>query len=152
MNLITPQQFNQICEWAEAQQANILREGTSLSESQIIDAKLIPVSAPEQVRLLKVDQIPWPNDGVLLSIGYKKGLISDSTVGLTLGYGIFVMSSCWDDRHLIVHDLVHVAQYEKLGVIVQFLEKYLSELLCVNYDNAPMEEEAEKITKRICGE
>jgi len=96
MDLITPQQFQWLfplaCIWAEEQQANILQNGIPLSESQINDAKLVPLTFPEKVRLLKVNQIPWPDHPQLLIFGQKSGLISGFTDGLTLGHGIFIKS------------------------------------------------------------
>ncbi len=156
MNLVTPQQFQRLfplaCIWAEEQQANILQNGIPLSESQINDAKLIPVTFPEKVRFLKVHRIPWPDHPQLLMIGQKAGFITGFTGGLTLGHGIFIKSDYWQKRRLIVHELAHVAQYEKLGGIRQFLDPYLQECLSVGHENAPMEKEAKETTRRICGE
>ncbi|MBA7655429.1 hypothetical protein ES703_63333 [subsurface metagenome] len=155
MNLVTPQQFKRLfplaCSWAEEQETYILQNGTPLSESQINDAILVPVTFPEKVRLLKVHQVPWPENHELLLVGQKAGLISDFTCGRTLGHGIFIRSDYWQKRRLIIHELAHVAQYERLGGIRQFLEQYLQECLTVGYKNAPMEKEAKETARRICG-
>ena len=129
-----------------------MQNGIPLSESQIKDAKLIPVTTPEKVRLLKVRHIPWPENPELLLVGQKAGLISNFTCGRTLGHGIFIRTDYWQQRRLIIHELVHVAQYERLGGIKQFLEQYLKECLTVGYKNAPMEKEAKETSRRICGE
>jgi hypothetical protein len=140
------------CEWAEGQQDYILQNGAALSESQMNDARLAGVSCPEKVRLLDVDQIPWPDNATLESIGREAGFITDYTEGLTLGYGIFLRSGSAQARRLVVHELVHVAQCERLGGIEQFLQRYVTGCLSFGYHNAPMEEEAVEIAARICEE
>jgi hypothetical protein len=139
------------CEWAEQQQEHILQDGVSLTESQLEDARLVPVSSPEKVRLLKVDQIPWPENPMLLSIGQQAGFFTDDTEGLAIGYGIFIKSNRWQDRRLIVHELVHVSQYERLGGISEFLERYVTEYLNDGYYDGPLETEARETVVRICG-
>ena len=74
------------------------------------------------------------------------------TRGLTLNYGIFIRSDCWADRLLIVHELAHVAQYERLGGILPFLRKYLFECLTVGYAAAALELEATAVTVRVSAE
>ena len=68
--------------------------------------------------------------------------LTPTTRGLTLGYGIFIRSDWWGDRSLIVHELAHVAQYERLGGILPFLRRYLFECLTMRYTAAPLELEA----------
>ena len=62
--------------------------------------------------------------------------------GLTLSYGIFVRSDHWRDRTLILHELAHIAQYERLGGIEPFLRQYLLVCATVGYSNSGMEDEA----------
>lgn len=140
------------CEWAEGQQDYILQNGTALSQRQMSDAALAGVDCPEKVRLLEVDEIPWPDNPTLESAGREAGFINDYAEGLTLGYGIFVRAGSRRPRRLVAHELVHVAQCERLGGVDQFLRQYLSE--CVNFGemDAPMEEEAVETAERICGE
>jgi hypothetical protein len=69
--------------------------------------------------------------------------------GLTVRYGIFVRADCRQDRDLLLHELVHTAQYERLGGIVSFLRKYLFECATAGYRTAPMEQEAISIAQRI---
>jgi hypothetical protein len=51
---------------------------------------------------------------------------------------------------LIAHELVHAAQYERLGGILPFLRQYLVECLTIGYANAPMELEAAEMAARVC--
>ncbi len=146
--------FNQLlplaCEWAERQQEHILGNGMSLTESQMDDARLAGVSSPERVRLLEVEHVPQPENPMLLSIGQQAGFFTDGTEGLAIGHGIFVTSNRRQDRRLIVHELVHVSQYERLGGISQFLQQYVTECLTDGYDSGPLENEARETATRIC--
>lgn len=136
--------------WAKEQEQKILMEGTSLSDSQIEDAKIIPVKYPERVRLLRVNQIPLPEDPELKLAAQAIQLIIPNTRGLTLQYGIFIRSDYWNNRELIVHELIHTSQYERLGGIQQFLNQYVTECIQFGYPQAPLEQEAIKKSKLIC--
>ena len=137
-------------EWAEQQEAHILKNGTPLSDSELSDASRIGVQQPERVRLLRVDSIPMPDHPALQAAAQATNLVTPSTIGLTLRHGIYVRSDCWGDRNLVVHELVHTAQYERLGGIEKFLRKYLYECITIGYPEAPMEQEAITTQQRIC--
>ena len=138
------------CAWAKKHESIILRDGAALSSNQILDARRIGIVAPERVRLLRVDQVP-PRHPVLRLAGRKMGFISDSTIGLTLRYGIFIRSDHWGDRSLVVHELAHTAQYERLGGIRPFLKAYLLECITPpGYPFGALEQEAQKIEYDLC--
>jgi hypothetical protein len=112
----------------------------------------VGVIHPERVKIFEVPQIPIPKHPVLKAAAEATQLITPSTVGLTFRYGIFVHSSFSDDRCLIVHELVHTSQYEKLGGFLPFLRKYLMECINIGYPEAPMEQEAIRMAEKICRE
>lgn len=136
--------------WAEEQEKQILANGVSLSASQLEDAKIIPVEYPEKVRLLRVNRVPLPEDKELNHASQALQLITPDTGGLTLGYGIFIRDDCWNYREIIIHELVHTSQYEKLGGIQQFLNQYLTECIQFGYPNGSLEQEAINKAKSIC--
>lgn len=136
-------------EWAAEQEQLILREGVPLNEVEMADAKMIGVRQPERVRLLQLDTVPTPTDPILKGAAAAIHFLTPETRGLTLQYAIFVRSDYWRDRSLIAHELVHTAQYERLGGILPFLDQYLSECITIGYPAAPMEEEAILIASRI---
>jgi len=70
------------------------------------------------------------------------------TAGITLHYGILIREDCWGDRRLVVHELAHVAQYERLGGIGPFLRAYLRECLLEGYPNGALEREAIEVAAR----
>ena len=138
-------------EWASEQEERILREGVPLTEEQIADAKAAGVREPERVRLLQVDAIPAPTHPMLKAAYATINFLTATPRGLALRYGIFVRSDCWRDRFIIAHELVHTAQYQRLGGIVPFLRGYLSECATRGYREGPMEQEATEVASRICG-
>jgi hypothetical protein len=154
-HLITPEQFEVLlplaCSWAQNQECKILADGVPLSPLQIEDAKAIGVLHPERVRLMKVQKIPTPDPPALKQAAEATGLISPLTVGLTLRYGTFIRVDHWGERRLIVHELVHTAQYERLGGFEPFLRQYLLECLSIGYPAAPLEQEAKRVERKICG-
>ena len=154
MSLITPEQFETLlplaCTWAEEQERLILTTGVRLSPEQLVDAKHIGVLHPEQVRLGIVHEIPTPQHPALKTAAELTGLISPLTAGLTLRYGIFIRSDHWCERRLVVHELAHTAQYERLGGVEPFLRRYLQECLSIGYPAAPLEQEAKKIEREMC--
>jgi hypothetical protein len=135
--------------WATEQEQEVLRDGVSLSAEKIGDARSIGVQEPDRVRLLRVETIPRPTQPQLRAACDTIDFLTPATRGLTLGHGIFIRSDCWRDRLLIVHELVHVAQYQRLGGILPFLRRYLYECLTVGYAAAPLEQEAVAVAARV---
>ena len=135
--------------WAAEQEQKIVADGAPLSEKEITDARVIGVQNPSQVRLLQVETIPRPSQPQLRAACDAINFLTPATRGLTLGYGIFIRSDFWRDRSLIVHELVHVAQYERCGIL-PFLRKYLYECLTVGYSASPLEQEAITVAARLC--
>jgi len=154
-SMITQEQFKVLLPlataWAEKQEGVVLRDGIPLNKLQMTDAQILGINQPEKVRLLNVAVIPLPDDPLLEAAAQSIQLITPRTIGLTLRYGIFVRSDCWGDRGLIVHELVHTSQYERLGGFVPFLQQYLYECNTIGYPAAPMEQEAITTTARLVG-
>ena len=139
------------CKWAEKQERIILRDGVALTASQTEDARRIGVQNPERVRLRAVQEIPVLKSTLLRAVGERSGLISPFTIGMTLRYGIFIRADHWGERRLVVHELAHTAQYERLGGFKGFLSAYLEECLTVGYPNGPLEQEAKRWGAKILG-
>lgn len=135
--------------WAEALESRILREGIPLVREELADAKALGVDEPERVRLLCLASVPTPDDLTLRAAAAAVQFLTPATRGLALRYGILVRQDCWRDRRLVAHELVHTAQYERLGGIEPFLRQYLFECLTIGYPAAPMEQEAIKAVERL---
>lgn len=136
--------------WARENQDRILAEGVPLSEPELFEARRVGVKQPERVRLLSVPAIPFPSHPLLQAACRATNLFPESPRGLTLFYGIYVRSDCWRDRAIVVHELVHTAQYERLGGIGPFLQAYLGECMAFGYANSSMENEARAAASRLC--
>jgi hypothetical protein len=153
--MLTTEQFQALlplaCAWVEQQEQIILRDGVPLTPAQLTDARKIGVVHPEKVRLLAVPTVPRPEHPTLRAAADATQLISPYTAGLTLRYGIFIRVDCWGDRRLVFHELVHTAQYERLGGVQSFLRQYLFECLTIGYPAAPLEQEAILKTAEMCG-
>jgi hypothetical protein len=151
---ITPQQFEMLlplaCEWAAAQEERILATGDALSDTMLADAGLVGVAAPERVRLLYVPEIPIPDDPALRAATLETQFLSPLTRGLTLRYGILIRSDCRFDRTMVIHELGHTAQYERLGGFEPFLRRYIFECLTIGYPEAPLEQEVIALAARVC--
>jgi len=152
--MITPEQFQLLlplaCEWAEEQESIILRDGVALTGFQMDDARRAGVVHPEQIRLLNVANILPPEHPMLHAAAEATQLITTRTGGLTLRYGIYIRSDCWDNRQLLTHEFVHTSQYEKLGGFQPFLQQYLLECITIGYPAAPMEQEAVITAATLC--
>jgi hypothetical protein len=139
-------------QWVAEQQQRVLCEGVPLSKKEMADAKAVGVRNPERVRLLRVDSIPVPANPKLKAAAASMNFVTAAPSGLALENGIFVRADRWRDRELIVHELAHVAQYQRLGGIVPFLQTYISQCAMVGYQQAPLELEADAAAERICSD
>lgn len=137
-------------QWAAEQECRVLCEGVSLSKVELADARVIGVCNPERVRLLRVDSIPVPVHPVLRAAAASINFLTVAPRGLALDYGIFIRADYWRDRALIAHELVHTAQFQRLGGILPFLQTYIFQCATVGYPNAPLELEAIETAARIC--
>ncbi len=131
------------CIWAARHESLILRQGVTLSAAQGDSARRVGVAHPEKVRLLAVDVLP-PTNKLLRALGTRLGIVSGQTIGLTLRYGIFIHTHNWGDRRLLVHELAHVAQYERCGGFRSFLFQYLQECINPGYPLGGLELEAKR--------
>jgi hypothetical protein len=139
------------CLWVKRQEFLILRAGVPLSSALIVAARNIGIEFPERVRLQKVTEVPPLHPFVRLG-ARKMGFYSNSTCGMSLRYGIFIRSDNWNTRSLVIHELAHTHQYERLGGVRPFLRQYLYEcLVSPGYPFGPLEQEAKKIEEEICG-
>ena len=137
-------------QWATDQERRVLCEGVRLSEIEMADAKAIGVRNPERVRLLRVQTIPVPAHPMLRSAAASINFLTAAPRGLALEYAIFVRADHWRDRALIAHELVHTAQYQRLGGILPFLQTYICQCATVGYPNAALELEAIATAERVC--
>jgi hypothetical protein len=120
----------------------ILRRGRPLDARESGMALAVGVAHPEQVRVLVHDGFIEPTDEAFIALCRELGVDLDAPeAGRTSGHGIEVLPWFARSRTVMAHELAHVAQYERLGT-AGLLRDYLTQLLTVGYERAPLEVEA----------
>lgn len=128
--------------WCREQEALALQNGVALNDDEARIARRVGVREIERVRLCSVATMPQPHHPILRAAVAQSGFFGPGVQGLTLQFGILIVNSAWRERDLVSHELVHVAQYERLGGFEPFLRLYLEQCLTVGYFDAPLEIEA----------
>ena len=136
--------------WARNQEEFILERGVGLSTRQREDAKRVGVREIDRVRLLVVDRISLPENAELAEAFRRTQIITDASRAVTLGYAILIRADRWQDRELVLHQLVHVAQCERCGGLEPFVQEYLSDRAnCANFSVGTFEDEARGLARQI---
>ena len=138
--------------WVRERERRALARGVGLSEPQMADAISAGVLSPDRVRLLTVRRIPVFEHRLLQPFAFLLRGVFATTAGLTAGHGILVCEAWRNDRRLMVHELAHVAQYERFGGIRPFLRTYLRECLLYGYPFGSLEQEASRIAAQVTAE
>lgn len=134
--------------WVHRQELRICKRGEPLTEDEVKVARLVGVQFPERVRILGVEEVPFPCDWLARQLASLTGRFPSRALGLAAGYGIYIQSQSRWSVELVVHELVHTAQYERMNGILGFLRNYLRDCLRNGYINAEMECEARDLSVR----
>ena len=117
------------------------------------DAALSGVTNPARIRVLVVDRIPLPDDPDLAEASKRIGIVTDDTRCMGFGYALIVRVDAWNDRELILHNFVHIAQCERYGGLEQWCREYLgNRTSCPRFTVGTLEEEARRTAREICAE
>ncbi len=135
--------------YAEKHEALILEKGIPLTAEELAEARRAGVREPEKIRRLCVLKIPEPDNDEVLFAAKRSGLFQMGSSGLTLGHGIYLRQDAWNSRLILVHECVHVGQYERLGMR-PFLDVYIRECIDPGYPFGALEQEAILVSKDIC--
>lgn len=141
LEALLPRLLSRAIVWAEGVAANVAATGAGLDESGLSDARTVGVERPGDVRVMIVDEFPFPADPELQAACRETGLLGPSTAGLTLGYSILIGRGHWS-RRLLSHECRHVFQYEQSGSIASFLPLYLASVVQFGYWDSPYERDA----------
>ncbi|MGH8677322.1 MAG: hypothetical protein ACREUQ_03095 [Burkholderiales bacterium] len=128
--------------WAESQSAAALASGAPLRETDLALARAAGVRRADRVRVRVVDTIPAPQDAQLREAAAQTGLLGPDTIGLVLGYAVFLREGYETSPRVLSHELRHVYQYECYGSIKAFLSVYLPQIVQFGYADAPLELDA----------
>lgn len=130
--------------WVCKQEAAILREGRPLQEWELDWAKGVGVQCPDEVRVLPVPRVPTPGLAISQMLHKLFGFLFESPSGMAVNYGIYLEASQATNPSLLVHELTHVAQFERLGGVREFLREYLTQCVRDGYWESDMEQEARR--------
>ena len=139
----------QYIEWAYETDRKGLESGTPLNARELSLAIDIGIQHPEKVRIVYVDEVPFPHENFALktlgeALGFiGEGIINDAQV---FGYSIYVRNGFELNRPKLAHELVHVLQIERSS-LDQIITQHFSDLAEYGYDSAPLEIEAFKANK-----
>lgn len=131
-------------EWINETETNLLITGQPLSEADVAMARAVGVQQPERVRVSILEEFPAPENDDLLTEASKYGLGSEAEGGRTMGYVIMLKKNYANERWLLAHELVHVAQQEQMGREA-FVRRFIAERELMGYRRAPLELEANKL-------
>lgn len=135
--------------WYDKSEGEMLAQGRPLTPAELKMAARIGVANPEKVRIVVLEKFPMPEDPELRAEAENYGMGSFWEGGRTVGHSI-VLKPSYEKPKVIFHELVHVAQVEKLGH-EGFLRRYFIEMLVVGYFKAPLELEAYTRQEQIDG-
>lgn len=125
--------------------------GTPLDLDQKSLAAAVGVKHPEKVRLIFVDEVPFPTENPEIRLaGEKFGFIGPGITNnaQAFGYTIWVRKGFSLDRPRLAHELAHVMQIERSASFAAYAKQYVSELIRFGHENAPLELEAYEANKR----
>jgi hypothetical protein len=128
--------------WVRRQEAAILREGRPLRDWERLWAEDVGVRQPDAVRILPVPRVPTPGIGFFRLLNRLFGVLTEGPTGMAVNYGIYLEASQATNPSLLVHELAHVAQFERLGGVEPFLREYLTQCVRDGYWDADLEQEA----------
>ena len=153
--MIDEHQFNRLaplaCQWAKAQEAFVLKLGVKLTARQVVDAEQAGVQQTDRVRILVVDRISLPDDKELADAARQAQIITDSSRAVAIGYAVIIRADSWQNRELLLHQLVHVAQCERSGGLETFVHEYLSDRNnSAQFSVGALEDEARSLARDIC--
>jgi hypothetical protein len=139
------------CQWAKAQEAYVLKHGVPLNRDQLADARRAGVDDPGRVRILVVDRIPLPEDMELADAARRAQIITDASKAVAIGHAIIVRADSWQNRELLLHQLVHVAQCERSGGLEIFVGEYLLDRRSSrDFSLGSFEDEARSLARELC--
>ena len=137
--------------WVKAQEEFVLARGNPLGPRHAHDANLVGVQDCARVRVLVVDRIPLPENPELAKASKRIGIITEDTRCVGFGHALIIRVDAWNDRELIVHNLVHIAQCERSGGLENWVREYLCDRThCANFTMGALEEEARRVAHEIC--
>lgn len=140
----------QYIEWAMETDTAGLSVGEPLNEHQLELAKDIGIKNSEKIRLIYVDEVPFPYENFILRVvGEALGFIGEGVINnaQVFGYSIYFRKGYELTTPNLAHELVHVLQIERSS-LEQVITQHFSDLAKYGYENSPLEIEAFKANEK----
>ena len=109
----------QYIEWAHETDKKGQEIGTPLNEKELLLAAEIGIKHPEKVRIVYVDEVPYPYENYVLKVfGEAVGLVGEGIINnaQVFGYSIYTRKDFELNRPKLAHELVHVLQIERASL------------------------------------
>jgi hypothetical protein len=135
------QLMNEAIEWANRQIESSHGQGRLLNSDEYQIARQVGVSNPDSIKLLDISLVSLPESSALNNLIRHSGLLGANTIGLTLGYMVYIREGFQTSR-LLSHEFRHVFQFEQAGSFETYISQYLHQILSIGYALAPMEVDA----------
>ncbi|WP_297511114.1 hypothetical protein [Flavobacterium sp.] len=139
----------QIVDWIESQENYIIGHGRDLTVEECALAKTIGIQNYDIIKVLESPNLPVPQNEVLRVLSAQIGLLTPHTAGVCFRYGIYIHENALNKNEILIHELVHTLQYERLGSVNHFIRRYLNECLTIGYSKSQLEHEANTITAKF---
>lgn len=99
------------------------------------------VQSPSLVRVVEVDQMPFPEDADLANAAKKLRFLGPATIGFTFKNLIVVLQGNYSEE-LMRHELRHCQQWQSATSPLSFLREYISQIYNYGYDSCALEKDA----------
>ncbi|QTH62654.1 hypothetical protein J1N51_07635 [Psychrosphaera ytuae] len=144
--VLLPQYIN----WAHKIDQKGQEIGTPLTQNELTLATEIGIEHPEKVRIIYVDEVPYPYENFALKVfGEAVGLVGEGIINnaQVFGYSIYSRKDFKLNRPKLAHELVHVLQIERAS-LDEVVTQHFSDMAKYGYDRAPLEVEASQANKK----
>ncbi|HIO96637.1 MAG TPA: hypothetical protein EYG71_01760 [Leucothrix sp.] len=126
-------------QWYEDVSKSLHAKGRKLTKAETQQAKRLGVKNPDLIRVVILEQFPEPN---------KNTTINHFEGARAMGNIIMIKPRHKNDSLILCHELVHVAQKDRLG-LKQFLRQYAIEHEVLGYSKSLLENEAYALQQTI---
>ena len=149
--IITGVLLPQYIDWAYETDQKGLKIGTALDKKELLLAAEIGIVHPEKVRIVYVDEVPFPYENFALKFfGEAVGIVGEGIINnaQAFGYSIYARKGFELNRPKLAHELVHVLQIERAS-LDKVVTQHFSDMAEYGYDKAPLEVEAYEANKKF---
>ncbi|WP_420809569.1 hypothetical protein [Alteromonas portus] len=132
--------------WAQKTDKEGMEIGVPLNQKELALAAEIGIKYPEKVRVVYVDEVPFPHENFALKVfGEAVGLVGEGIINnaQVFGYSIYARKDFKLTRPKLAHELVHVLQIERAS-LDDVVTQHFFDMAEYGYEKAPLEVEAAK--------